>query len=219
MTTLYPISLNPSAFYTNLNKKLTLNKFLKPHSISFSVCSFHGNEFQFKYFNGGIRREEKGRRVVKVRLNQFKGGNGGDDNGRVLGNLALAVGLTYLTFTGQLGWVFDTIVNIGLLVVLLPIAGLAAFTWWAGQNIIQSSCPNCGKDVQIFKSAKNDGVQQLCPYCTQPFSMEGNEFVNNNSNQSSAFGETFNGFSSSSKKERASSLPVVDIEAEVTDVE
>ena len=39
------------------------------------------------------------------------GGGGGDNSGtaRLLGNIALAVGLTYLSMTGQLGWVFDTV--------------------------------------------------------------------------------------------------------------
>lgn len=57
--------------------------------------------------------------MVVVAANQgfgFNGGGGGDwDKGtttRVLGNLALAIGLTYLTMTGQLGWILDTIVSI-----------------------------------------------------------------------------------------------------------
>ena len=43
------------------------------------------------------------------------GGGGGKDDGstaRILGNLALAIGLTYLSVTGQLGWVLDAIVSI-----------------------------------------------------------------------------------------------------------
>jgi hypothetical protein len=51
--------------------------------------------------------------VVLVRFNQrfgFNGGSGGGDNGataRVLGNLTLATGLTYLSMTGQLGWLLQ----------------------------------------------------------------------------------------------------------------
>lgn len=58
--------------------------------------------------------------MVVVGFNQgfgFNGGGGGggkDDGGtaRILGNLALAIGLTYLSVTGQLGWVLDAIVSI-----------------------------------------------------------------------------------------------------------
>lgn len=62
------------------------------------------------------RRSEK-RRVVLVRFNSLDGGDGGGgrDNSetvRVLGNIALAIVLTYLTVTGQLGWVFDAIVSV-----------------------------------------------------------------------------------------------------------
>lgn len=191
-------------------------------------------------FNGGwsligVRREKNGvligkkKRVVAVKVNQFGlnngGGGGGDDNGnkaKVLGNLALAIGLAYLTMTDQLGWVLDTIVSIWLLAIILPIAGLAAFVWWAGQNIVQNNCPNCGQELQIFRSTSKDGVQ-LCPYCSQPFSVEGNEFIRESGNftskESSTFGKAFGGFSSSSKKEKVSSSSVVDIEAEVKDVE
>ena len=68
--------------------------------------------------------KKKNKRAVMVRLNQFgiNGGGGGggndDDDGetaRVLTNLALAIGLAYLSLTGQLGWLFDAIVSIGVL--------------------------------------------------------------------------------------------------------
>ncbi|XP_078447695.1 uncharacterized protein LOC144716461 isoform X2 [Wolffia australiana] len=98
-----------------------------------------------------------------------RGGGGGDKNEtvRIIGNLVLAIGLTYLTMTGQLGWVLDAVVSIWLLAFLLPILGLAAFFWFAGQDIVQDSCPNCGNEFQIFKSSLKDGVQ-FCPYCAQP---------------------------------------------------
>lgn len=63
----------------------------------------------------------KGRKGLSVRANQGFGFNGGGGGGggwgrssttRVLGNLTLAIGLTYLTMTGQLGWILDTIVSI-----------------------------------------------------------------------------------------------------------
>ncbi|KAF5478728.1 hypothetical protein F2P56_005266 [Juglans regia] len=86
------------------------------------------------------------KRVVLVRFNQgfgFNGGGGGgrDDGAtaRILGNLALAIGLTYLSMTGQLGWVLDAIVSVWLFAVLLPIVGLGAFLWWAGRDMVQGT--------------------------------------------------------------------------------
>lgn len=72
----------------------------------------------------GDRECKKSNRVLLVRFNKgfgFNGlgggggGGGGKDDGttaRVLGNLTLAILLTYLTMTGQLGWVLDTIVSL-----------------------------------------------------------------------------------------------------------
>uniref|UniRef100_M1BP39 Uncharacterized protein n=1 Tax=Solanum tuberosum TaxID=4113 RepID=M1BP39_SOLTU len=90
-----------------------------------------------------------------------------------------------------------------ILAVLLPILGLGAFIWWAGRDIVQSACPNCGNEFQIFRSTLNDEVQ-LCPFCTQPFSVVGNKFVRDPvtfSNQSTTFGQAFGDFSTRSKKE------------------
>lgn len=186
--------------------------------------------------DGILIREKRRKRIILARFNEgfgFNGlgaggsgggGGGGKDNGpnsRVLGNLALAIGLTYLSMTGQLGWFLDAIVSVWLLAVLLPIVGLGAFLFWASRDIIQDSCPNCGKDFQILKSTINEELQ-LCPFCTQPFSVVGNEFVRDPvkfSNQSSAFGEAFSEFSSQSKKGKESSMAVVDVEAEVKDID
>ncbi|KAJ6828742.1 uncharacterized protein M6B38_360850 [Iris pallida] len=177
--------------------------------------------------DGILMRKE---RLVVVRANQgfgFNGGGGGGGGGggwdkRILGNLALAVGLTYLSMTDQLGWVLDAIVSVWLLAVLLPIVGLVAFFWYAGRQLVQSSCPNCGNDVQILKSSVKDGVQ-LCPYCTQPISVQGNKFVRESakfsSGRSTTAGQVFNGFSRSSGKGKASSAAIVDVEAEVKDID
>ena len=73
------------------------------------------------------KEKKREKRAVKVRFNQGFGFNGGGGDGRddvttarVLGNLALAVGLTYLTMTGQLGWLLDAIVS--LWVISLPLS-------------------------------------------------------------------------------------------------
>lgn len=169
----------------------------------------------------GLKRMKK--RVILVRSNLGFGGGGGrrddNNNARVLGNLALAIGLTYLTMTNQLGWILDAIVSVWLLVVILPIMGLGAFLWWAGRDIVQSSCPNCGNEFQIFRSVINE-EPQLCPYCSQPFSVVGNEFVRDPAiSQANTFGEAFDDFFSRSKKEKEFSKTIVDVEAEVKDVE
>lgn len=180
------------------------------------------------------------KRVGLARFSQGFGFNGGDGGGgrgggrgdgttaRVLGNLALAVGLTYLSMTGQLGWIFDavgwvldTLISLWLLAVVIPIIGLGAFLWWVGRDMIQGTCPNCGNEFQVFKSTLNDEVQ-LCPFCTQPFSVAGDEFVKEPvkfSNASSPFGQSFNDFVPKSGKGKVSSSAVVDIEAEIKDAD
>ncbi|KAI3971970.1 hypothetical protein MKX01_030171 [Papaver californicum] len=152
------------------------------------------------------------------------GGGGGEDNnntGKLL-NIAVAIGLIYLSVTDQLGWILDAIVSIWLLAIILPALGLGAFIWWASQDMVQDSCPNCGNEFQIFKSSLKDGPQ-LCPFCSQPFSVKGNKFVQEPtifSNQSTTYGQAFDGFSGKKGKPgKTSSLPVVDVEAEVMDVD
>lgn len=172
--------------------------------------------------------EEKGckreKRVVLVKNNKgfgFNNGGGGRDDGstaRILGNLALAAGLTYLSMTGQLGWIIDAIVSIWIFAVLVPIVGIGAFLWWAGRDIMKGTCPNCGNDFQVFKSTLNEELQ-LCPFCGQPFSVDGNEFVKesvNFSNQSTTFGQAFDNFSRSNDKE---SGRAIDVEAEIEDAD
>ncbi|KAG5551218.1 hypothetical protein RHGRI_009594 [Rhododendron griersonianum] len=210
--------------------------FLHQKRFKLGVCRERWSFLEVREGKDGILVREEGwrrrKKVVLVKSNQgFGGGGGGRDNGgtaRLLGNLALAIGLTYLSVTGQIGllfdaigWVFDVVVSLSLLAVILPIAGLGALLWWAGRDIIQDSCPNCGNDFKIFRSAVNNDLQ-LCPFCTQPFSVVGNKFVSdpvNFSNKSTTFGEAFNNFSSRSSKGKDFSSAVVDIEAEVTDLD
>lgn len=75
----------------------------------------------------------KGKRgLIVARFNQGfgfngggSGGGGGRDDGataRLLGNIALAAGLTYLSVTGQLGWILDAIVSIW--VCIQPLSSL-----------------------------------------------------------------------------------------------
>ncbi|XP_057539391.1 uncharacterized protein LOC130817604 isoform X2 [Amaranthus tricolor] len=230
MTIFSPLSIATSTCTCNKNpihipKCNFLPKSLLPIKIYYLRCTKIGAFSQnmlkkklYAYRNGflhGVRTNKDGilggekkrfrvqKRVVLVKFNQgfnFNGGGGGDRRGdgttaRVLGNLALAVGLTYLTMTGQLGWVLDTIVSL-----------------W---------CPNCGNPFQVFKSTLQDEVQ-LCPYCSQPFSVEGNEFVKEPiqfSKRSSPFGQPFDDLLTQSKTGKNASKFVVDVEAEVKDAE
>uniref|UniRef100_A0A0D9WIC0 Uncharacterized protein n=1 Tax=Leersia perrieri TaxID=77586 RepID=A0A0D9WIC0_9ORYZ len=152
----------------------------------------------------------------------FGGGGGRDTNSRVVGNLAFAALLTFLAATGQLRWVLDAIFSLWLLTILLPILGLAAFFFFAGQDILQSNCPNCGKSFQILKSSLKDGPQ-LCPYCTQPFSVQGNKFVRESarfsSGRTTTSAQAFNEFFKRGSEGKTPSGTVVDIEAEVKDAE
>ncbi|KAG4960840.1 hypothetical protein JHK82_037519 [Glycine max] len=244
MTTLVQFSikcsnLKPNFFHHGIYKRPTCSF----SRIETKFGSFNGNNLKLtagrvslfflggEVFKNGVLWEEKGckrkKRVVLVKNNQgfgFNGGGGGggrDDGAtaRILGNLALAIGLTYLSMTGQLGWILDAIVSIWLVAVLIPIVGLGAFLWWAGRDIMQGTCPNCGNDFQVFKSSLNDDLQ-LCPFCGQPFSVVGNEFVKDSvkfSNQTTTFGQAFNNFTRSRKEK--DSGKAIDVEAEINDVD
>lgn len=241
MTPIIQISVNSLAFRLSGLQNDTYKKPIKYCSRSRTkIASLKLNRFKLRAFwergsigedgilvkNEGWNRKKK--REVVVKFNQgfgFNGGGGGgkDDGAtaRVLGNLALAIGLTYLSFTGQLGWLLDAIVSIWLFAFLVPIVGLGAFLWWAGRDMVQDSCPNCGNDFQIFKSTLNDELQ-LCPYCSQPFSVVDNKFVMdpvNFSNRSTTFGQAFNDYTRSKTGKKDTSTAVVDIEAEVKDAD
>ncbi|KAF0927099.1 hypothetical protein E2562_029856 [Oryza meyeriana var. granulata] len=183
------------------------------------------NEFLGK--GGTLAWRIEGRRrlgVAGAGKGPLFGGGGGrrGTTSRVVGNLAFAALLTYLATTGQLRWVLDAIVSLWLLTILLPILGLAAFFFFAGQDILQSTCPNCGKSFQILKSSLKDGPQ-LCPYCTQPFSVQGNKFVRESARFSSGRATTsaqaFSEFFKRGSEGKTPSGTVVDIEAEVKDAE
>ncbi|KAI3928444.1 hypothetical protein MKW98_024045 [Papaver atlanticum] len=238
-------SLNRSC--DNLNRKRSFSslKFLQPTSSyspgaknGFKLRGLKERSFLLGEKNEILLRLErrisrKNRRVVVVKANggfglKGNGGGGGggggnnNDTGKLLGNIAVVIGLVYLSVTDQLGWILDAIVSLWILAIILPALGLGAFIWWAGQDMVQDSCPNCGNEFQIFKSSLKDGPQ-LCPYCSQPFSVKGSKFVQVPtiiSNQSTTYGQAFDGFSGKKGKTgKTSSPPIVDVEAEVMDVD
>lgn len=134
MTTLIQFSIKfpyvkPSFFNGSVYKRPTFSfSQLEPKFTSFHLGSFKLRAYRQRWsllgggvFKNGVLLEEKGKRVVLVR-NSLRGGGGGRDDGgntRVLVNLGLAIGLTYLTMNGQLGWIFDAIVSIWVLFSLL----------------------------------------------------------------------------------------------------
>lgn len=122
MTTLLQFSLYFSPL-KKYQKPITYHSLPSSKLAFFKKDSFKSRSYKEKWSllgggKDGIWIKEEGlkrkRRVVLVRFNQGfggGGGGGGDNSGtaRLLGNIALAVGLTYLSMTGQLGWVFDTV--------------------------------------------------------------------------------------------------------------
>jgi len=187
-----------------------------------SSSSIPGNYYLLKEFCPSTKRKRGVIVRANFRFDSGSGGGGGGGNnevGRVVFNLALAGCLTYLTVTGKLGWVVDAIVSLWLLAALVPLAGAVAFLWFAGREMVQGTCPNCGNGFQVFESAIKDGPQ-LCPYCSQPFKLENKEFVRESPSFSKqrfgGFKQTFDGFSYEPKKQEPSVM-VVDVEAEVKD--
>ncbi|KAL2621054.1 hypothetical protein R1flu_001259 [Riccia fluitans] len=210
---------------------------------SVGVRQQQGNSlcFQMEGKNFCGQRREKHRRtfglVTKAGMRLDPGGGGGGEGGngigRVIVNLALAGGLTYLTVTGKLGWVFDTIISLWLLAVLLPIVGVIAFLWFAEREIITGACPTCGESFQVFEFVAKE-EPQLCPYCTQPFKLENGRFIRDEprfSSRKANSGPFSEGFKSpfsggfgrdttkSSRKDDSQDPGgvIVDVEAEVRD--
>lgn len=122
--------------FTNLTTPKTNSysystNFKKP--TNFYVCCYNQRSFRLGFESGHRLLSDKKKRVVLVRLNNLKfngggGGGGGKDDGgtaKMLGNVALAVGLTYLTLTGQLGWILDTIVSIWVCTSLYSLQNIA----------------------------------------------------------------------------------------------
>ncbi|XP_028779869.1 uncharacterized protein LOC114736250 [Neltuma alba] len=246
MSTLLQTSVKLSTFksfspHDDLHKKQTFDfsplvaRLASIHDSGFS-SRVYGERWRFlgeaRRFRNGVLAEEricwgnkkKKKRTVLVKNNQgfgFNGGGGGDDGAtaRLLANIGLAIGLTYLSMTGQLGWILDAIVSIWIFAVLVPIVGIGAFLWWAGRDIMQGTCPNCGNQFQVFKSTLNEELQ-LCPFCGQPFSVVGNEFVKDSvkfSNQSTTFGQAFKDFTRS--RNGKDSGGAIDVEAEIKDAD
>lgn len=70
------------------------------------------HEWNLQTREGRFRKGNAGMARASMKLDPG-GGPGGDNGiGRVVVNLAIAGGLTYLTITGKLGWVFDAFVSL-----------------------------------------------------------------------------------------------------------
>lgn len=120
-------SLQPIKFSTPLRARSAyLCKTRFQNGDSEERSSFFGRSRRYKV--GILLRDDQWKRNKRVVMIRFRegfgfdglgggggGGGGGKDDGttaRVLGNLALAIGLTYLSMTGQLGWVLDAIISV-----------------------------------------------------------------------------------------------------------
>jgi len=135
----------PIRFYS-LAKK-SKNSFFASQRVQSEPVRAYGERWSFL---GGSGREgvilaeedrwKRKKNVVLVRFNQmfgFNGGGGGGDNGatvRVLGNFALAIGLTYLSMTGHLGWLLDAIVSIWVLLSIWLWSYLLIDFYFQGNN-------------------------------------------------------------------------------------
>ena len=72
-----------------------------------------------------------------------------------------------LLFTGGLGWVFNLLNGIFLIVFVLPLLVGPIINWYVRQNLLEGTCPECGAPVQLFK-----GQQGQCVYCGACMSSE-----------------------------------------------
>lgn len=93
--------------------------------LSLEINMFLGKDYDK---DGILKRIGRKERLLVVRAKQgFNSEDGGWDksnSSRVLGNLALAAGLTYLTVTGQLGWLVDALVSIWVCFFILWILNI-----------------------------------------------------------------------------------------------
>lgn len=139
-------------------------------------------------------------RLVRTRASNPQGGGGGI--GTAVFNLAVAGLLIYLTVTGRLNWLFDTILSIWLFIFVL--------LWFAERNLIKGPCPNCGGEFQVLEFSMKE-EPRLCPYCSQPFKLENKQFVRD--------GPQFSNRQPRDARQpfRETAGTVVDIEAEVKD--
>ena len=83
------------------------------------------------------------------------GGGPGFDPSSLIGPAIFAG----LFFSGALGWIFNFVIGIQLLLFLLPVVGVPLFQWYVKQNLLEGRCPTCSVDVQTFKGQTNQCMQ------------------------------------------------------------
>lgn len=64
----------------------------------------------------------------------------------------LWAGFVWLVLSGNASIIFDSFLFILLLVTVVPILGLLAFRLWAGSQLVQGTCPNCGSPVSGIRN-------------------------------------------------------------------
>lgn len=148
-------SPQPIKFY---HLKCTKMSSFPQNCSNIKLCTFRNQGFLHGVRTSDLRRQK---RVVLVKFNQFPNFNGGNDkrddgtSARVLVNLALAVGLTYLTMTGQLGWVLDTIVSLWVTLSLsLSSLNLFQFAIFIARLHIYGLCIRVRIGIRGHKTAR-----------------------------------------------------------------
>lgn len=68
------------------------------------------------------------------------------------GQIVLWAGFVWLVLSGNASIIFDSFLFILLLVTVVPIVGLFAFRLWATSQMVEGTCPNCGKPVNGMRN-------------------------------------------------------------------
>merc|ERR1719171_349659 len=104
---------------------------------------------------GHLCRSAPAARMPPVHMQQFNLPRGGFDPNSLIGPAIFAG----LFFSGALGWIFNFVIGIQLLLFLLPVVGVPLFQWYVKQNLLEGRCPTCSVDVQTFKGQTNQCMQ------------------------------------------------------------
>lgn len=92
---------------------------------------------------------------------------GGGFGGFQLESLIGPALLGALFFSGALGWLFNLVVGLQLLLLAIPVVAVPLFQWWLSSNLLEGACPTCGLPNQLLK-----GQAAQCPECGTIFDSE-----------------------------------------------
>ena len=72
-----------------------------------------------------------------------------------------------LFFSGALGWLFNFLIGLQLLIIIIPVVAVPLFQWWVSSNLLEGTCPTCAAQVQTFK-----GQSSQCYACGTVYTSE-----------------------------------------------